>query len=244
MPSNTEQSKSLTETVVDRLRTSIVSGECRLGEKLSVHRLAARFEVSRSPVHDALTTLQAEGLVNISARRGSFVFTPESDEVEDLCEYRIVLETAAIRMAIDKNPDELALDLGECIAGMQEALREGDSQRYTREDMRFHNAIIERSGNRNIKFAYARALSPVMALRNHLFTVMDEGLDRSFSEHTAILKACEAGDEEAAAKLLEGHVGHLAEAFRVAPARAPEKKPRKRLRRRAGAEHADGRSVR
>lgn len=226
-----EPPKSLMEATADQIREAIVSGELPLGSKLSEQRLADIFGVSRSPVRDALAALQTEGLVNISAKRGSFVFTPDLKDVDDLCEYRAVLEAAALRMAIARNPEALVSGLSKSVAEMQAALEKHDVRRYTRGDLQFHKAIIETCGNRSVAQAYERTISPVMALRTHLFTIMNATLDRSMEEHAGLVGACRAGDADEAVRLLEEHVSHLVDAFRTALAEQ-ETEPKSRTARR------------
>lgn len=211
-----EQPKSLMEATAEQIREAIVSGELQLGSKLSEQRLADIFGVSRSPVRDALASLQTEGLVNISAKRGSFVFMPDLKDVDDLCEYRAVLEAAALRMALARNPDALVSGLSNSMAEMRAALEKRDVRRYTRGDLQFHKAIIETCGNRSMVQAYERTISPVMALRTHLFTIMNATLDRSMEEHAGLVEACRSGDADEAVRLLEEHVSHLVDAFRTA----------------------------
>lgn len=226
-----EQPKSLMEATAEQIRNAIVSGELPLGSKLSEQRLADIFGVSRSPVRDALAALQTEGLVNISAKRGSFVFTPDLKEVDDLCEYRAILEAAALRMALARNPEALVSGLSKSIAEMQAALERKDVRRYTRGDLQFHKAIIDACGNRSIIKAYERTISPVMALRTHLFTIMNATLDRSMEEHVALLDACCAGKAEEAVRLIEEHVSHLVDAFRTAHAEQEAEPPSRTARR-------------
>ena len=206
--------KSLMEVTANQIRNAIISGELPLGSKLSEQRLADTLGVSRSPVRDAVAALHTEGLVNISPKRGSFVFTPDLRDVDELCEHRAVLETAALRMGIMRNHDCLVERLEKAVAMMQGALEASDTQGYSIGDMRFHKAIVERCDNRSIVKAYNHTISPVKALRTHLFTIMDEGGDRSMREHVAILEACRARNADLAASRLEEHIGHLTEAFR------------------------------
>lgn len=210
--------KSLTEVTADRIRDAIVSGELPLGSKLSEQRLADTLGVSRSPVRDALATLQSEGLVNVSPKRGSFVFTPDLREVDEICEHRAVLECAALRMGIDRNHTMLIEHQQRAISAMQIAIQTEDAKAYTGGDMLFHRAIVESSGNRSIIRAYHHTISPIKALRTHLFTILNARLDSSMSEHMAILQACIAKDADTATEALAEHVNHLTKAFRAASA--------------------------
>ncbi|EEE46560.1 GntR family transcriptional regulator [Roseibium alexandrii] len=205
---------SLTEVTANRIRDAITTGDLPLGHKLSEQRLADMLGVSRSPVHDALAILQSEGLVNISPKRGSYVFTPDLKEVDNICEHRALLETGSVRRAIARNKDKLVAGLQSCVDEMEEALRVNSSTDYTRGDLRFHETIVRASCNRSIASAYKRTISPLIALRTHLFTIMNANIERSLDEHVELLDACKRGDADLAAALLEDHIGHLIEAYR------------------------------
>lgn len=210
-----EQPKSLMEVTAEKIRNAIVSGELPLGSKLSEQRLADILGVSRSPVRDALAALQSEGLVTISPKRGSFVFTPDLRVVDELCEHRKVLETAAVRLGIARNHHDLMQKMEAANATMQSALKANDPQGYALADHQFHIAIVEGAANRSILKSYKLTTSPLKALRTHLFTIMSENTDRSVAEHVAMIEACRAKDVDLAVAYLNKHIGHLFEAFRI-----------------------------
>nr|WP_245408415.1 GntR family transcriptional regulator [Zhengella mangrovi] len=203
------------EVTAERIRHAIVSGELPLGSKLSEQRLADALGVSRSPVRDALAALQSEGLVTISPKRGSFVFMPNLRVVDELCEHRAILETAVLRLGIVRNHGSLLRNLENATAEMERALAAQDPHGYTAGDHRFHNAIIMGAENRTTERSYNLTISPLKALRTHLFTIMSENTDRSMNEHFAVINAVRAKDAELAVSHLWEHIEHLAEAFRT-----------------------------
>ncbi|MEM5492921.1 GntR family transcriptional regulator [Hoeflea sp. AS16] len=207
---------SLMEVTVDRIRDAIIAGELPLGCKLSEQRLADMLGISRSPVRDALAALQVEGLVTISPKRGSFVFTPDLKAVDEINEHRCILEKASIRKAIANNHAALLKNMAAACTRMAEAARREDALQYTRGDMEFHNSIILSGGNHSITSSYKRTIGPLMALRTHLFTIMNENLARSMKEHLALLEACRAKDADEAERLVDVHAAHLVDAYRVA----------------------------
>lgn len=208
--------RSLTEVTAIRIREAIISGELALGSKLSEQRLSETLGVSRSPVRDALATLQSEGLVNISPKRGSFVFTPDLRNLDELCEHRSILEAAAARMGIARNHAALSEQVEHAISAMQSALDAEDSHAYTIGDMWFHEAIVDSCANRSIIRAYSHTISPLKALRTHLYTILNANPRLSMAAHIAIRDACRDGDADKAATLLEGHGPLLAKDFRAA----------------------------
>lgn len=217
-----EQPKSLMEVTAGKIREAIVSGELPLGSKLSEQRLADTLGISRSPVRDALAALQIEGLVNVSPKRGSFVFTPDMRDVDELCEHRAVLEAAAIKMGIERKYEALVKNLETACTKMQSALQKSDPAGYSIADGQFHTAILDACQNRSMIKTYTYTISPAKALRTHLFTIFDANTDRSMREHLAILEACRAKDAALAASHLTAHIGHLATAFRIGQSKLSE----------------------
>lgn len=207
--------KSLMQVTTEKIRQAIVSGELSLGSKLSEQRLADALEVSRSPVRDALAALASEGLVTISPKRGTFVFTPDLRAVDELCEHRVILETAAIRLGIQRNHEELMDRLEKSCNEMHKALDANNAHGYTLADHEFHNSIIESAKNRALTKSYNLTISPLKALRTHLFTIMSENTNRSLSEHVAVIELARNKDAEQAASQLGEHIAHLATAFRT-----------------------------
>lgn len=207
--------KSLMQVTAEKIRQAIVSGELSLGSKLSEQRLADALGVSRSPVRDALAALGSEGLVTISPKRGTFVFTPDLKAVDELCEHRVILETAAMRLSVQRNHGELMHRLEKSCNDMQRALDANNPHGYTLADHEFHNSIIECAANRTLTKSYNLTISPLKALRTHLFTIMSEKTNRSLSEHVAVFKAVRSRDADLAALQLGEHIEHLATAFRA-----------------------------
>jgi len=209
-----DQPKSLMEVTAEKIREAIVSGELPLGSKLSEQRLADTLGVSRSPVRDALAALQSEGLVTISPKRGSYVFTPDLRIVDELCEQRSILETAALRLGIERNHKELMRQMNRISVEMHRVLDATDQREYTAWDHQLHQAIIESADNRALTKSYNHTISPLKALRTHLFTIMSENTDRSMNEHIAVIDAARVKDADLAASHLDEHISHLAAAFR------------------------------
>ncbi|SMY09330.1 GntR family transcriptional regulator [Flavimaricola marinus] len=204
-----EPAQSLMKVTTDRIRLAIIAGELPLGSKLSEQGLADVLQISRSPVREALAMLQQEGLVEVVPKVGSFVFTPDIQSALDLGDHRSILEAACLEMAIERNNKTLVAELQSGMKQMEDAVAQNDPVGYTQADMLFHNAIVTCSGNRSIKRVYPNTIGPLMALRTHLFTVMNAHLSDSMSEHAALIELCQNEDIEGAKKLIRAHVFKL-----------------------------------
>lgn len=96
------------EAVTDAIRKAILAGIFQPGDRLPQQYLASRLMVSRTPVMEALHTLQAEGLVVYAPHRGATVRILEPAEIEEAYQLRILLETFALRLAIERiTPEEI-----------------------------------------------------------------------------------------------------------------------------------------
>jgi DNA-binding GntR family transcriptional regulator len=206
---------NLTTRVTAQIRQSIIDAEFALGEALSESILAARLGVSRTPVREALTALQRQGLIVIRPQSGSFVFMPTEEEVAELCEYRRLIECAAIRRAHARRRDETLAQLRQAIDVMDAAHEAGDQQAYSRADATFHQSIVDNSANRYLIEAYKLVSGCVGALRSHNLLASTALRRRSNAAHRSILAAFEKGDLPQVEQVIDEHVQHMAIGYRA-----------------------------
>lgn len=209
------QRGGLTLRVTERLRQAIVDGEVELGDALSEDKLATRLGVSRSPVHEALTALEQQGLIDIKPQRGSFVFLPTKEDIENLCEFRLMIEAEALRLAMRRRRDETLAALKAAAQGMQEAVLAGDHLRSSHGDTAFHGVSIENSGNSYLINSYRLVSGKVAALRSHRSTDAIRG--EASAEHFEIIARLEEDDLPAALEALSNHILKMAKRYSVEP---------------------------
>lgn len=205
-----QRQQSLAAIVAERLKASILARELSLGEALSEEKIAAAMEVSRTPVREALTILQLQGLITILPRRGSFVFTPTYEDLLDLMEYRRELETLAARLAVSRAPDALHADLRAAIDVMTAARDADDSLAYANADTAFHNAFFEHCGNHFFVEAFDIAAGRIAALRSHLSGKLGLHRQQTYQEHLAIAQAVADRDLDRLTEQLGEHIAYMA----------------------------------
>jgi DNA-binding GntR family transcriptional regulator len=211
-----ERPPSLVAMVTERLRNAIVSGEFRLGEAVSEDKLASVFGVSRTPVREALTALQLQGLIDIRPQRGSFVFLPSVDEVKALCEFRMIMEGRAMALSLARNRERTLDAMKRAHAAMQEALARGDLASLTRSDAELHDAFFENCGNQYLAQAYAHMSGRISTLRTHLSSRQQSIAENSMDEHREILEALALSDLGRAENLLSVHISRMSDRYRQA----------------------------
>src|SRR4029079_14661219 len=108
-----------TRELISRLRQEIYGGTYPPGARLRQSALATRFGVSTTPVREALSALQAEGLVSVDPHHGAVVVQPTPDDVRESFAIREVLETLALESAIPVISEAQLDQLQSYIAEMQ-----------------------------------------------------------------------------------------------------------------------------
>lgn len=201
--------QSLAMTVAERLKAAILKRELSLGEALSEEKIAAAMDVSRTPVREALTILQLQGLITIVPRRGSFVFRPEKEDLHALVEYRLRLELLASELALERAPGELLKSLSATIETMEKARANDDTLAYANADTRFHNAFFDHCGNHFFVEAYDIVAGRIAALRAHMSAQLGLHRQRTFQEHLEIVDAVERRDAGALREILTAHIAEM-----------------------------------
>ena len=188
--------------VLMRLREDLTSFRLRPGERLIEEELSQRYGVSRTPVREALRVLQQQGLVVEDSRRRRSVPHFDIAAFEDIYRVRAGLERLAVLQACERATDSAIADL----AGSWDVTRDEDeSIEYYRSDERFHSGIARLSRNEFLIDALARVDDRIRIIRLVDFTSPDR-VARTRNEHTEILNAMLAGNDEAASRLVGEHV--------------------------------------
>jgi DNA-binding GntR family transcriptional regulator len=216
-----ERPKSLAEVVTARLRREIVEGEFELGQALSESKIAARYGVSRTPVREAFACLGLEGLVRTEPQQGTFVFTIDRAQFAQISEARSILETAALRLAVERGCLDLIREWQRSVDGMTAALRDRDARSYSRFDGDFHQSLFRLAANPFLTAAGQAFAAKVATVRNRL-GAHPEHMAKSYDQHVELLALVERSEFDAAVDLLERHIRHKGESFWTVPEAMPK----------------------
>jgi DNA-binding GntR family transcriptional regulator len=198
-------------TALDRLRALILEGEYRPDERLVEEQLAERLGVSRTPVRQALTMLEAEGLVEIEPNKGAVVCSFSIEDVWDIYDLRAVLEGYAARRAASKI-EEPEIERLEELAGEQEGIspesardREEAIRRVVEVNQEFHGTIIEASRNGRLGKLIRRTVElPLVFKAFYWYTPKERSISNHY--HRQILTALKQRDGERAEIVMREHV--------------------------------------
>lgn len=197
--------ESLSDQAYRLIKTSILNGTLKAGQRIPELSIADRFGLSRTPIRDALRRLEAYGLIRIKPRSYAEVVSLTPDEAEDVAQLRASLETLAIRQltarATDADMDALADIARRC----DERLESGDVGGAFELDSKFHLEIAQLSGNRHLYEVSERTDAKMHLLRLVLHLPVDK-LRFFVAQHREILRAARARDSHEASRLMSNHV--------------------------------------
>jgi len=204
---------TLVHAVTERLRGAIVNAELKLGEALSEEKLATSFGVSRTPVREALSLLQLQGLIEIAPQRGSFVFRPTPEDIERLCDFRIAMELAAAPLCARTAHASTVTDLNRCLKKMEAAFENNDGLAYVTLDNDLHQLFFDHCGNKYFQDAHSLMSGRVAALRNNLSANHQADQALSFGEHKEIVHYFSERDMERLGDILKIHIRRTRQNF-------------------------------
>ncbi len=191
------------DDVYRSLRADIIA--CRLppGAELREGDLAQRFDVSKSPVRDALHRLEVERLVSVLPRRGYRITPISITDAREMLEFRSVVEQACAVKAADAASDAALRDLDQ-FRRFDAVPSEDNFVPYNRS---FHQAINRLSGNRRMS-EYSRDLGEQYdrLVRVSISMTPPRDYDGFMREHCEIIDALQARDGRKAARLLGAHI--------------------------------------
>jgi DNA-binding GntR family transcriptional regulator len=199
---------ALADQVTAILQERIFEGAYAPGERLNIDALSREFDVSSSPIREALTRLTGIGLVAATSFAGFTVApVPTRQWFEQLRDYRILAEGWAARELARRQTPEAIERMTESLLSMEgETLGQHarDFIPVNRADEIFHEAMLDASGN-EILAQSVRNLRPHLH-HARLFSRVPQDIEPLIAEHRAILDAILAGNPEAAGAALEAHL--------------------------------------
>jgi DNA-binding GntR family transcriptional regulator len=191
------------------IRDSIISGDYAPGMHLTESELAGIVGVSRTPVHDALLRLKADGLIEMQRNQGARVKTYSDRDIDEIFELRAYLEgygaELAARYIQDKDIDELEKLADEMEAhGVAEDT--ADLYEFSRLNSDFHRAIIDASGSDLLNLLLSQLVDmPLVVLKEHSWRGR-ANQERSNEQHRDIIEALKNRDPKWARSVMYGHV--------------------------------------
>jgi DNA-binding GntR family transcriptional regulator len=199
------KSQSLTSVLQHEIEALVLSGSYRSGQRLNEKALAARFNVSRGPVREACRALSKMGLLELVPNRGVLVRQISQSEAEDLYDVRAALFGLAARLLAGRITPQQQAILDDQLERMEAAADTRSLDKYYPLNLKFHESLLEFSGNQRLVDEYFRLIKEL-----HLFRARGllhgGGLSVSNSEHRKIVETLRRQDPLAAFEAAFEHV--------------------------------------
>ena len=194
--------RKLSSDVTRALREAILNGLYQPGDHLTEAQIAREMQVSHGPVREALRELAAEELIVIESHRGAFVKSFTADDVREIYSMRCMLETAMVKLAIERVTEADIAALDSLIDDMRKAADDEEPATLIELDLTFHRQLCSLSGHRRLVEAWDRLASPI---RLFLTMAIPKYLDlHDLTEESSTYRA------RAAALMQKAAVRHIA----------------------------------
>jgi len=206
-PAQTSAVKPTTraDAIRQKLADDILQGVYPPGARLDESGLAKRFNVSRTPVREALRQLTSAGLVEMRPRRGVIVSLPSDTALAEMFEVMGELEAACVRLATQRMSPAERVRLEVVHRRSFEAVRNNDKESYRALNFEFHDVICRGAHNEFLLATTIGIRQRIAPFRRAQFAIA-ERLAKSHAEHDAILHAVLSGDGQTASELMRNHV--------------------------------------
>lgn len=191
---------SLREQVYQYLADQIQAGELSPGTFIKLDVLSKKFDISKTPLKEAIIKLECEGFVEILPRRGILVRKLTHQEIRDLYEIVGTLESMVVLSVFDQLRKDHIDEMKQCNEEMLNALENKEFNKYYQLNLRFHD--------------YFLSLSPNIILRSYIASVKQRLYDfnrrnyvkawelENIEEHRKFIRCIEDGDRDGAVKVI------------------------------------------
>jgi len=190
--------------IADLLRTAILRGEYAPGQRIRQEDIAQRFGASRVPVREALRTLEADGLVTLSANVGAWVSRLSLAECDEIYQTRERIEPLLLRFALPTITETQLNRLDELV---DEMAQNTDIEKFLEFDREFHLSAYSSVETAVLGDLVNRLWNTTQHYRRAFTLLLDEHSTRILhDEHRMLSEAIRAKDSDHAERILEGHI--------------------------------------
>ncbi len=211
-PATDNGRRTLAEELRLQLADEIVRGVLEPGAALDETELARRFQVSRTPVREAIRQLAASGLIEARAHRGAVVARPDAERLIGMFEAMAELEALCAGLAAERMTGGERRLLETTHEELRALIQSGDPQRYHESNEAFHATIYAGAHNAYLAEMTLATRARAQPFRRAQFRNLGR-LAKSHGEHERVVTAILRGDRESAASAMRAHIGMVREEY-------------------------------
>ena len=199
------RSPSLHDNVAERLRAMVFDRQLAPGELIDEKALAARWQISRTPLREALKVLAAEGLVELVPGKGSRVVSLTDEDAESLFPVMALLEGRCAHEATLRASDEQLAELHQLHERLEMHAAVNDIDGYYRANHAFHSKVQALAANRWLDRVTGDLRRFLRLLRGRQLNLPGR-IDASINEHRVLIDAIGQRDAERAGRAMHDHL--------------------------------------
>ena len=203
--SNIIQSQTLQNQVYEYLHNKIVNGDIPPGQRIVEGNIAEETGISRSPIREAIRRLGSDGLVSVSPRGGVRVYRATFSDFKYLYECRLSLEPTAAYFAALRINETQKTQLADLMYEMNLAVQKKEIDTLKVLSSKFHNMILEISGNPYLIKMMKQLIALLTFYRNDVLNI-PRRVEEGANEHQAIWQAIQTQDGKAAEESMKTHI--------------------------------------
>jgi DNA-binding GntR family transcriptional regulator len=200
-----KDTKTIRKRIYEHLREQLLNGEIAPLEHLIEAKIAKEIGTSRTPVREALHSLELEGLIESIPRVGYVVKPINEQEVGEICEIRMAIEGVAARWAMEKAHKKLIEELKKNIFISDEKVSKGDVKAFVDMDAQFHEIISKFSGSKRLRELAQTLRRHMLRYRIQSIYSVDNVL-RAIDGHKGILRAIGKRNLEEVNRAIQHHM--------------------------------------
>lgn len=199
--------QSLVELVTNHVKEQIITGKFQPNQQIKEEEIASKFDISRPPVREAFSRLEAEGLVVKKPRKGAFVTEPTLEDVREIYTLKACLYELATELAMEVMTASHIQELEQLILDMNEQANkdEIDILQYQSVHIKFHQQIMVLSKNKRL-LNFAQNLHNQVCRFSYKALQYPEHIKDSMIYHNKIFQAIKARKKLEACRLTKEHV--------------------------------------
>jgi DNA-binding GntR family transcriptional regulator len=191
--------------VVDALRDAIIAGRLKPGERIRERELVSLLGVSRSPLREAIRILETEGLITSLPYRGARVSELSATDLHDMLHVRIMLESFAARLFIERLDDAALRAMEEQVERSRAAGYQVDLRANFDLGLEFHDLLVGACGNRKVVQLHENLKRHQTRYQHFAFARLGRDV-RATDEHAEMVAALRARDLGAVEQKIRAHL--------------------------------------
>ena len=197
--------KTTTDQVVEHITEAIYAGKFSPGSKLKETEISKWLEISRTPIREAFRVLASKGLVEISSNKGVRIPVVTIEDLDEICEFRILLEEFCIRKFLENMNETFIHEMEDIVRDMEKAMEERDYRSYFEHSIGFHAYYLKKCQNSRVYDAFSVMRNTIQCAQL-LLKDKPRSYGESIKEHRELLEALRQRDLDKCKTLIRKHL--------------------------------------